>query len=125
MGTRHWLYEPRAVERELVTVAGSFAPASTGAPTTVRGTGFTVARTGVGTFRLTLDRVWPSLVSAVGTLQLATADHDRHVQISAVDLASKTVDLKIMDVTAGASADVAANADNRVNFLLLLKRSGF
>ena len=122
MGTRIWLEKPLSTSREEVLVSGSFAPAGTGAPTAALGDGYTVARTSTGLFTLTLDRVWPSLLSATATVQLATAA-DTVAQVGVVALTSKTVQIRTL--TAGALADVAANANNRVNFALKFKRSGF
>lgn len=113
-------YPVKAAQREIVEVSGSFAPAGTGAPTAVRGTGFTVSRTGVGTFRVTFDRVFPLLVSAQATLQLS-ASADTQAQLGAVDLTAKTA--VIRTITAGSDADISANANNRVNFTFKFRNS--
>jgi hypothetical protein len=110
----------RALTRELILVVGSFAPAGTGAPTTVQGKGFTVSRTGVGTFLLTLADKYAALVAATGTLQLlAAANSD--VQFGAYDASAKTLVVRTM--TAGAAADIAADANNRVHFDLTFRNS--
>lgn len=105
---------------ETVIVAGSFAPAGAGAPTTVRGKGFTVARSGAGTFVVTLDKFYPQLLSATATLQLATPD-DKYAMVSDVSLSAKTVEIVVWDASGAAATDVAANANNRVNFCLVFK----
>jgi hypothetical protein len=114
------LQEIKSSGREQVVLAGSFAPAGTGAPTTARGVGFTVARSGVGTFVLTLDRVYSKLIAGVATVQLA-ASADTQAQLGSVDLTAKTIVIRLL--TAGSDADVAANANNRVNFVLVLGES--
>lgn len=118
--TSRMTQELKATGREQVFMAGSFAPAGTGAPTDLRGKGFTVARTAVGTFVLTLDRVFSKLISGEATLQLA-ASADSQAQLGTVDLTAKTVVIRIL--TAGSDADIAANANNRVNFILVLGES--
>lgn len=107
---------------EAVYIEGSFAPDTANPPTTVRGKGFTVARSGAGTFVVTLDQVYPELVSGVATLQLNAAD-DKYAQLGAVDLANRTVVIRVWDASGAAATDVAANANNRINFSLCLKTS--
>lgn len=118
--TSRMTQELKATGREQVLMAGSFAPAGTGAPTDVRGVGFTVARTAVGVFTLTLDRVFSKLISGTATLQL-NASADSQAQLGAVSLTAKTVVIRVL--TAGSDADIAANANNRVNFVLVLGES--
>ena len=107
-------------EPQVKVVSGSFAPAGTSAPTTVRGKGFTVARTGVGQFTITLDKRYPELLDFQATLQLATAT-DQFCVAGAVDLSAKTAIITVWDVSGTGAADVAANANNRVNFSLTFK----
>lgn len=122
MSSKH-PYNVQGVTRAVVEVSGSFAPDTADPPTDVRGDGFSVVRTSTGLFTLTLDKVFPVCISAVPGLQLAAAD-DKHVQIGVVDLAAKTVQIRIMDVGGAAVADIAANANNRINFTLKFKNSG-
>jgi hypothetical protein len=101
-------------------VAGSFAPAAAAAPTTVRGKGFSVARGGTGNFVLTFDQLYKNLISATATLQLATAA-DQFCVVESYVAASKTLDINVWDVSDAAVADVAANANNRVNFICVFE----
>ena len=101
--------------KKQVDVEGSFAPAGTGAVTAVKGSGFTVVRTDVGLFTVTLDQSYYSLVSATATPQLAAAA-DMAIQCGAYDAAAKT--LVIRSVVADTETDIAANANNRINFRL-------
>lgn len=112
----------KATSREVAMIYGSFAPAGTGAPTALVGKGITLARTGVGVFRLTLDKVYPTLLAAHLTLQLSTGD-DKIMQMGDVDLTAKTIDLRIWDISGAAVVDVAADANNRVNFILAFQNS--
>lgn len=112
---------PEAIGVGLVCVTGSWAPAGTGAVTTVRGAGFTVARTDVGVFTITFSEKFPSLVSANATAQLAAAA-DTQAQAGTYTAASKT--LVVRTLTAGSEADIAANANNRVNFICWFRKTG-
>jgi hypothetical protein len=48
--------------QDLVEVTGSFAVATDGTVSAVKGRGFSVARTSAGLFSITLDRIYPELV---------------------------------------------------------------
>lgn len=106
-----------------VEIAGSFAPAGTGAPTTARGVGYTVARTNVGEFTLTFVNAYPELVSREAHLSLATPD-DKVAMCGVYTAASKTLVINIWDISGAALADVAADANNLVNFRVVFKESG-
>lgn len=110
-------YAPiRALNRSTVRISGSFAPAGTGAVTSTKGKGFSVARSGVGTFTVTFTDKYNDLLSATATVQLAAAA-DTQAQVGAYSASAKT--LVIRTLTAGAAADISANADNRVHFDLV------
>jgi len=110
----------RHAESRVTFISGSFAPAGTGAPTAVRGSGFTVARSGVGAYTITLDRVYLQLVAVNATVQLASVA-DLNMQVGAVDLAAKTIALSAL---AGATpTEIAANANNRVHFSIQVRDS--
>lgn len=114
---------PRALEKELVTITGSFLPAGTGAVTGVTGKGFTVARSDVGKFTVTLTDTYQSLIGVSLTLGLATAA-DQVLQLGAVDVTSaKTIVINVWDISDAAVADISANAANRIYFTFFLKNS--
>jgi hypothetical protein len=77
-----------------------------------------------GVYTVTLQDVYPTLLSATTTLQLASADDKVTAQIGAVDLANRTIQVRIYDLSTAAVANVAAATGNRVNLLLVLKNSG-
>jgi len=123
MANRDFMSNVQALDEEVKIVAGSFAPDTANAPTTVRGRGFTVARTSTGLFTVTLADTYPLLIAGDVSLQLA-AGADLIVQLGAIDVASaKTVQIRVWDISDGAVADIAANANNRINFVLVLKNS--
>jgi len=107
-----------------VTIAGSFAPngSSAVASASVKGKGFTVARTGTGTFTVSFSDAFPKCISATASLQLASGD-DKLVQVGAIDVAAKTMVLRVWDISGAAVADVAADANNRVNFNVVFSNS--
>lgn len=114
----------RSEGKEYTLVEGSFAPQGTGAPITVRGTGFTVARSGVGVFVLTFAEIYTEMPKFVSKPQLAAfADTDTvegpFAQGSGAVLTTQTIFVK----TAGVAADIAANANNRVNFSATFRKS--
>jgi len=84
---------------EMISLSGSFAPAGTGAPTASKGKGWSVARVGVGHFRVTLERKYTTLVSALATLQLASAD-DKECLIGPYDADNRTIDIFVPDISA-------------------------
>lgn len=106
-------------------IAGSFAPngSSAVAATSVKGKGFSVARTSTGLFTITLQDAYTALLSMTASLQLASGD-DKFVQIGSVDVVSaKTLEIRVWDISGAAVADVSANANNRINFVLVLSNS--
>lgn len=114
------VFPVKSLGRELHQVVGSFAPAGTGAVTSVKGKGFTVSRTGVGVFLITFQDAWADLVSGRASVQLnALADTD--AILGPYVAASKTLNIFIK--TAGVAADIAANANNRVHFEITFRNS--
>ena len=103
-------------------IAFSFAPNGTSAiaQTSNSGAGVaSVARTSQGLYTLTLNDEWNQLDSVTATVQLASAAA-RNAQVGAVVLASKTVQIRNIDA-AGAVQDIAVNANNRINVVLVVR----
>ena len=106
-------------------ISGSFAPngASAVSAASVKGKGFSVARTGAGVFTITLQDAYVALLAGHCTLQLAVAA-DQYVQLGAIDVVTaKTVVINAWDISDAALADIAANAGNRIHFTLVLSNS--
>lgn len=105
---------------------GSFCPNGSGAIDngTNTGAGFTVARTGVGEFTVTLDDAYVSLLSAQVSVQLA-ASAVTLVQFGVIDLSAKTLIINVIGSSGGSpgAADIDANANNKIHFALFLKDS--
>lgn len=106
-------------------IAGSFAPNGSSAVSaaSVKGIGFTVARTGTGQFTITLSDAYVDYLSITASLALSAGD-DKFLQLGAVDVVTaKTIVVNVWDVSGAAATDVAANAANRIHFVAWLKNS--
>ena len=112
----------KASEHGLEVITGSFAPNGSSAldQSSVKGVGFSVAYTSTGLYTITLQDVYASLVSATATFQMATAT-DVKPQFGAYVAASKTLVLR--SIAVASVTDIAANANNRISFVLVLKKS--
>ena len=116
-------YGVQALNPELKIVAGSFLPNGSSAVDSAgnTGTGFSVARTGTGSFTVTLGDKYPGLLSAQCSVALAAAA-DTKVQFGAIDVSSaKTVVITV--ITTASAADIASNAANRIHFVLFLRNT--
>lgn len=120
----------QSLDQVPILLVGSFAPNGSSAidSTLNKGRGYTVARTGVGAFLVTLTDSYPYLLAANATLQLATAA-DKEAQIGAVgkDARGNILNfvVRIWDKSDAALADVAADANNRINFTLTLNNTTY
>jgi hypothetical protein len=114
------LTQPKVYQPGVVLVQGSFVTAGSGAPTTVQGRGYTVARTATGTYTITLGGTYYNLLAATATLQSSSLT-DQFLQWGAVDTSvAKTLVLRVWDVSAAAATDVTGPI---VHFTLYLKHS--
>lgn len=119
------MYDLQCLNRDIVVMAGSFAPNGSSAVSAAsnKGFGWSVARSGAGTFTITLQDSYQYLLAAQANLQLASAD-DKMCVIGSSDVASaKTVVIFVQDVSDNSATDVAADANNRINFVLYLANS--
>lgn len=104
--------------------SGSFAPNGSSAvdATLNLGQNFSVTRTGTGAFSLVLRSVnGRRVVSAQAHLRLATPA-DSVVQVGSVTPSTTdgSVTIVLTVLTAGAAADIAANANNRISFDIMV-----
>lgn len=113
----------QALGREKKIIAGSFCPNGAGAVDNTQNTGmgFTVARTGVGVFTFTLTDKYVALDAASWEVQLNVAAEVDIVRGATDVSGAKTIVITAM--TSGAAADIAANANNRIGFVLYLANS--
>ena len=98
MANRRFQQFQGTLDKGVVQLQGSFAPAGTGAPTAVKGTGFSVARTSAGLFTVTLQDKYQHLIAGDVQIQLATGA-DLKGQLGTIDVASaKTVQIRVLAV---------------------------
>lgn len=103
-----------------VRIEGSFAPNGTGAPTTLLGKGFTVARAAQGVFTVTLTSPVSSFISVVPGVCLQTAAA-RIPQVTALTTGS-TPSFQISNLdTSAVAQDIAAAAGNTVHFTVVCR----
>ena len=127
MASRKWQQEEGGLDSGIVTLQGSFAPngASALVSTSTKGAGFSVVRTSVGLFTITLVDKYIGLNEGQCSLQLATAD-DKIVQFGEIAVspsATATIQIRVWDISGAAVSDIAADANNRIHFALKLKNS--
>lgn len=117
------IFPVSSMGRELQLLVGSFAPNGSSAlvAASTKGKGFTVARTGVGTFLITLADKYADMVAAHADLSAAAASGN-YAQVGAYNASAKTLVVRTV-TSAGAATDVAAGADERVSFSLVVRNS--
>lgn len=117
----------------ITEVSGSFAPngSSAVASTSVKGAGFSVARTGTGVFVVTLNPAvqYAEMVAKTVQLHMGTPDGS-YASVTTFTLGSTgtvTITTYIPTSPAGVyqvdPADIAAAATNRIDFNFKLRRS--
>jgi|LakMenEpi03Aug12_release.lakeMendotaPanAssembly.Ray.scaffolds.fasta_scaffold17960_5 hypothetical protein len=98
----------QGLDYKVSVLAGSVTVATgTGGVTANAILGASVARTGTGAFRITLEDAWPELLACHIVVAKATAQ-DLNPQINAVTLASKQIDFRLL--TGATPTDVTTEA---------------
>lgn len=125
--TEYHSFEPaKEVVKDGICVQGSFSPAGTGAVTSVTGRGFTVARTDVGNYTVTVEFPFEGVIDADARLRMATAEVGSHeTMIGTVSTSARTFVIvhkysADTSTTHPVDADIAAAAANVVSFSLKL-----
>jgi hypothetical protein len=126
-------YDAKVPQSKLVCVAGSFLPNGTDAVATTYGkVGWTVARTGVGVFRVTITRPFAGFVSVIAGITIDDVNaHELPISAETVPTASANGYFDITHITAAdvsstdlAAADITASgALRRINFIAWLAES--
>lgn len=115
------LYDIQSLERGIVVIAGSFQAEAAGVSVT-KGSGFTAARAGAGEYTIVLDDTFYDYRSFTGTLALNAVDN-WFVQMQSWTPATRTLAIKVVDTAAGpAYADPPTHANNRINFVAVMKQ---
>ena len=114
------LRDIHSLNRGTAHIEGSFAVDGSGDPTTIKGTGFSVAHTTTGVYTVTLSDKYQALIAAHASLMLNSAD-DKYVQLGAWSTANSTLVIRVWDDSAGALADIASHANTRIQFDICLQ----
>lgn len=124
MAARSFVQLLGAADPGVVVLGFSFFPQGTGAISSSQIVGRGVASVAWSTNRyvVTLADQYNSILSVQASLQLATAD-DKFVQIGAVSVTNRTIEIVVWDVSSAATASIAANAGNEINVLVIAKNS--
>lgn len=124
MAARSFVQLLGAADPGVVVLGFSFFPQGTGAISSSQIVGRGVASVAWSTNRyvVTLADQYNSILSVQASLQLATAD-DKFVQIGAVNVTNRTIEIVVWDVSSAATASIAANAGNEINVLVIAKNS--
>lgn len=123
----HITEAPSAPARELTpfsyTIKGSFAPNGASAIDQASNRGdqlrWSVARAAQGEYDVTLADNINAITAVTAVVQLAAAAA-RYIQIGAVNTAARTVRIRVVDAS-GVAQDVAADANNRINFQITVR----
>jgi len=115
----------KALLKGATVIAGSFRPNGAGAidNTLNRGSkGWSVARTNVGQYTITLEDGFPSLAAVIGMTQLNAAADGNIQGRGAFDVT--TAKTFVLENLAGAApTEIVSNANNWVHFVAVLKNS--
>lgn len=112
----------------LVKYKISFAPNGSSAidATSNKGAGGTsrwsVAYTSTGLYTITLVDTFIDFNMILPSLQLTTGD-DKYCQVGVTSVTARTVQIRVWDASAAAVADVAADAGNRINVIIVVRCS--
>jgi len=102
-------------------------PNGSSAASNPQGSRFSVARTGVGTFVITMVDKYPLMVAAFGAVNadtpVAVASKAVDVNVSSYNATAKTVTVTLADNT-GTAVDVPSTGNAYVSVLLVFKNTG-
>lgn len=121
MSTRY-KYPVQGHHERQTDVVGSFAPNGSSAvdADSRKGRGWSVARTDVGEFTITLAEKYDTLIADLVSIRLASPGNTI-VQTGPYDSSAGTIVIQVL--TAGVAADVSANANNKISFKLVFQDS--
>ncbi len=122
MANRLWDTAFKTLGKGAVVIKGRFATNSTSSPTAAntKGKGYTVARTATGIYTGTLADKYSDVEGTVVDIQL-NSPRAYEATLKSIDPATKAFVIHTTQVSDGALADIAANANNWVSFRFWLK----
>jgi hypothetical protein len=115
MATSYMKFPLKCLNKGYYEIAGSFQCNAALGPLLPKGAGFVATRTGLGVYLLTLSEAIIEFISGNATLQLNAAAA-QYAQLGDVTVATPSVVIRIPG-----GVDVAAHAQNRVNFSLVVR----
>jgi len=122
------MFLSKAAYNGLQAYPGRFFPNGSSSPTTVAGCVKSVTRTGTGAWTVTLqDWLKGSAFAIVGIIKGVarySALTATEWQVLGVDLTVPSITMAAYTTSSGAAVDIAANASNMIDFVLLLKQKG-
>ena len=110
----------RALEKELITIAGRIPLSAAAAVGTVVGRGFSVVKATTGEYTVTLQDAYNQLISASFTV-LGTGTIVTVPELKSQNVGSKTLTIKTVTRSTGATADTGVAFD--IVMTLLLRNS--
>ena len=118
----------QTLSKGVKVLAGAFRPNAAGVidNTLNKGLGWSVARTGVGAYTVTLQDGYVGILAIVPSVQLNALLKGCVQLTGAIDVTTaKTFVIQYQEETAGAlaAAEIASNANNWVHFVALLRNS--
>jgi len=116
-----YAWDLQSLSRDVQVVFGSFAPANTGTITSAKGDGWAATRSAAGKFTITFTYNYQDLICAFGSVQDTADDEDFYVQFGDYSSTNRTLVLKTK--TGGTNTDIIADANNRVSFVAVFKKT--
>lgn len=115
-------FDVECANRDVKIVAGRIDVGTTGAPTVKFGLGYSIARTGTGVYRITLDKSYTGLLHASTMhydLGAGTAEYQIIVTDEDVDAATAYVDITCVVGSTGTPTDIPDGDDFSFGLYLL------
>jgi len=115
-------FDVECANRDVKIVAGRIDVGATGAPTVKFGLGYSIARTGTGVYRITLDKSYTGLLHASTMhydLGAGTAEYQIIVTDEDVDAATAYVDITCVVGSTGTPTDIPDGDDFSFGLYLL------
>jgi hypothetical protein len=113
-------YTPGMLRPERVELYGSFETNGSSNPIAIKGFGYTVVHSATGKYTVTLSDSYADVEFAEAHLQMHTPDGSV-ATVGDISVSGRTIVIETL--TDGSAADIAANANNRVNFRLVLRNT--
>jgi len=115
------LWKTLSLSRGIELIFGSFQTNSTSAILTAKGDGWAATRSAAGKYTITMTHLYQDCIAALASCRNTADNVDTYTQFGDYDSSAGTIVLKVK--TATANADMTADVDNRVDFMLIMKKT--